>query len=450
MAQDLSAVVTDYLRFDDIVTVSVHEPARPTFPAVTVCNMNPMRLSALCTPRLPPVHEHDEALQYWRRLLCNSTAHRDIALSTEDLEQQRELTDWIKTVFRDNQFADLHLGHQMNAMVRQCTLNGEDCHKDNLLGMKSVHPYGECVCVGCNRKRGTHYVRDMNDGCRHGLSLVLDVELNEYVPLTVEAGFAIMVHYPWREIDVAKDVTFVAPGFSTYISVDRAEFKRLGHPYQNPCRSQWPPEISEYVDSEKHYTAHECRDYCYQVQIFEACGCVSPQYMRPGRGPINDAPTCPLEGTAGPVTCAKTTEMKIGRGGGSCECSQPCLDIAYYTSTSTTALHTRKGMNTSSGDKSFPGGHQAVVNVYRQSPQTRVRARAPKVQFATVLSRAGGLLGMYLGVSILLLLNLADALATALVQWISTKHWRQRFSHLRHEFLTRPSRENKPPLSLIL
>ncbi|KAL1433053.1 hypothetical protein MTO96_002027 [Rhipicephalus appendiculatus] len=234
----------------------------------------------------------------------------------------------------------------------------------------------------------------MNDGCRLGLNLVLDVELSEYLPLSVEAGFAILVHYPWREIDVAKDVTFVAPGFSTYITLDRAEFRRLGHPYQNPCRSQWPPEISEYVDSAKHYTAHECRDYCYQVQIFEACGCVSPQYMRPGRGPINDAPICPVEDTAGPVTCAQATEMKIGRGGISCECSQPCLS----------------------------------------PPCSAV---------------PGGLMGMYLGVTILLLLNLADALAMAIVQWISTKDWRQRCKHFRHEFLSRLSREKKPPLSLI-
>ncbi|KAL1433052.1 hypothetical protein MTO96_002027 [Rhipicephalus appendiculatus] len=225
----------------------------------------------------------------------------------------------------------------------------------------------------------------MNDGCRLGLNLVLDVELSEYLPLSVEAGFAILVHYPWREIDVAKDVTFVAPGFSTYITLDRAEFRRLGHPYQNPCRSQWPPEISEYVDSAKHYTAHECRDYCYQVQIFEACGCVSPQYMRPGRGPINDAPICPVEDTAG---ISSTTLQRVPQ-----QCAQgsspPCSAVP------------------------------------------------------------GGLMGMYLGVTILLLLNLADALAMAIVQWISTKDWRQRCKHFRHEFLSRLSREKKPPLSLI-
>ncbi|XP_049522741.1 degenerin del-1 [Dermacentor silvarum] len=272
---------------------------------------------------------------------------------------------------------------------------------------------------------GTEYVTDMTVGCRHGLTLILDAELDEYLPLSVEAGFAIMVHHPWSEINVAMETTMVAPGFSTYITVDRAEFRRLGHPYQNPCRSQWPPEISDYVDSDKHYTAHECRDYCYQVRIFEACGCVSSLYIRPDRGSINGAPICPTGNSAGLATCAKAMEMKIGRGGVKCECSQPCLDIEYQTSTSATALRKNEVLNYSSH---HANNSQAMVTVYRQSLRTRVRARVPKVQFATVLSRAGGLMGMYLGISVLLLLSLVDALATALLQWISTKDWRQRWN----------------------
>ncbi|KAH7954916.1 hypothetical protein HPB49_022777 [Dermacentor silvarum] len=304
LTQDLSAVVTDYLRFDDIVTVSVHEPARPSFPAVTVCNVNRVRRSALCDHHRRPLHALDPALLRWRRLLCNSTTYPNIALSKEDLELQRELAEWTRTVFRNTRYADLHLGHQVDNMLQHCAFNGQDCRAIDVLSVKSVPAYGDCVCVGCYPNMGTEYVTDMTVGCRHGLTLILDAELDEYLPLSVEAGFAIMVHHPWSEINVAMETTMVAPGFSTYITVDRAEFRRLGHPYQNPCRSQWPPEISDYVDSDKHYTAH----------------------------------------------------------------------------------------------------------------------------FATVLSRAGGLMGMYLGISVLLLLSLVDALATALLQWISTKDWRQRWN----------------------
>ncbi|XP_049521100.1 acid-sensing ion channel 4-A-like [Dermacentor silvarum] len=127
LTQDLSAVVTDYLRFDDIVTVSVHEPARPSFPAVTVCNVNRVRRSALCDHHRRPLHALDPALLRWRRLLCNSTTYPNIALSKEDLELQRELAEWTRTVFRNTRYADLHLGHQVDNMLQHCAFNGQDC-----------------------------------------------------------------------------------------------------------------------------------------------------------------------------------------------------------------------------------------------------------------------------------------------------------------------------------
>lgn len=45
------------------------------------------------------------------------------------------------------------------------------------------------------------------------------MQLEEYLPLTVEAGFLIMIHHPWAEEDITQDVTFVAPGSATFISV---------------------------------------------------------------------------------------------------------------------------------------------------------------------------------------------------------------------------------------
>ncbi|XP_077520488.1 acid-sensing ion channel 4-B-like [Amblyomma americanum] len=415
MVHDLGAVVADYLRFEDIVTLSVYEPAWATFPAVTVCNLNRVRKSALCNRDLPPTKGPNAAIFRWRRILCNTT-DRDVAIRKEDLNLQRELTDWIRVVFRDARYAEYELGHQMDDMVQRCVINGQDCRDKNVLGVKLVPAYGDCVCVGCYPNDGKGDVEETTAGCKHELNLILNVELDEYLPLSVEAGFAVMVHNPRSEINVALDTSYVAAGFSTHIAVSRSEFRRLGPPFQNPCRSQWPPEISSYVDSEKHYNAYECRDYCYQARLFEACGCVSSQYMRPNWGVINAAPICPSGGSAGPALCAKAMEVKIGRGGVSCDCSQPCLDIAFETTQSALAL---RGNTMTNSSRYTTNRLQAEVTVYQVSPQTRVQARIPRVKFATVLSRAGGLMGMYLGASMVVLLSLADALTSALLQWAS-------------------------------
>ncbi|KAK8774247.1 hypothetical protein V5799_011220 [Amblyomma americanum] len=84
MVHDLGAVVADYLRFEDIVTLSVYEPAWATFPAVTVCNLNRVRKSALCNRDLPPTKGPNAAIFRWRRILCNTT-DRDVAVRERTL-----------------------------------------------------------------------------------------------------------------------------------------------------------------------------------------------------------------------------------------------------------------------------------------------------------------------------------------------------------------------------
>ncbi|XP_077557899.1 acid-sensing ion channel 4-like [Haemaphysalis longicornis] len=422
MAVDLHAVVSDFLRFDDVVSMSVREPARATFPAVTVCNLNSVRRSVMCSDNDAQPLLHTAHFAYWRKRLCQNATHRNIALSEQDLILARNLTNWIRIVFRDVHYQKLGLGHRMDDMVLQCTIYGHECRQIDALGIKTVSSFGDCVCVGCYPHLGRDYSRDRLRPQKSGLTLLLNVEINEYLPLSVEAGFAVMIHHPWAEINVASDSTFVAPGQMTYISVLRTEFRRLREPYQNPCRSDWPPEIVDYVDNDKHYTAHECRDYCYQVRFFEKCGCVSLKYLRPDWGRIHTAPVCPKENTAGPATCARKLRKKIHRGDVNCDCRQPCLGITYMMSTSSLDLGTGNWTN---GTTSIPKKNLASIKVFRRTPQTRYRTRTPKVQASTVLSRAGGLMGMYLGLSMPLLLNIADALFSASLRWISSKDWRR-------------------------
>ncbi|KAH9373877.1 hypothetical protein HPB48_016147 [Haemaphysalis longicornis] len=82
MAVDLHAVVSDFLRFDDVVSMSVREPARATFPAVTVCNLNSVRRSVMCSDNDAQPLLHTAHFAYWRKRLCQNATHRNIAVRT--------------------------------------------------------------------------------------------------------------------------------------------------------------------------------------------------------------------------------------------------------------------------------------------------------------------------------------------------------------------------------
>ncbi|KAM7293123.1 hypothetical protein ISCGN_026253 [Ixodes scapularis] len=330
--------------------------------------------------------------------------------------------------------------------------------------------------------------------------MLLNVQLEEYLPLTVEAGFLIMIHHPWAEEDITQDVTFVAPGMATFISVLMSVFSRLKAPYKNPCRDDWPLELRAHVDKNNLYTAFECRDYCLQTHVFNECGCVSHRFLRPLIGELSEADVCAIHQKSGrscnciqfgpggqersgfqrlkapyknpcrddwplelrahvdknnlytafecrdyclqthvfnecgcvshrflrPLIgelseadvcavhqkselCEKEVEKKIKEGRISCNCIAACRDIIYKTSTSSLSLGQSRVSN--GNQMSWPQNKlQAKVTIYKQTSKTHYRTRTPNYKVANFLSRIGGTLGMYLGLSSLVLFSLVDAI----------------------------------------
>ncbi|KAM7293125.1 acid-sensing ion channel 4-A-like [Ixodes scapularis] len=78
MVMDLSYIFVEFLRYEDVVSITYTEPARAGFPAVTVCNVNKVRKSVLCQAGAP-VGLNDTVFNRWRDLLCNSS-NRNIAV----------------------------------------------------------------------------------------------------------------------------------------------------------------------------------------------------------------------------------------------------------------------------------------------------------------------------------------------------------------------------------
>ncbi|XP_070381185.1 amiloride-sensitive sodium channel subunit alpha-like [Dermacentor albipictus] len=88
----------------------------------------------------------------------------------------------------------------------------------------------------------------------NGLRMVLDTEIEEYLPLSTEVGFKVMIHEPGVESDYNRNGVHIPPEFASYLQLTKMTIQRLEPPYPEPCRHDWPPGYKEILFSQTSYT----------------------------------------------------------------------------------------------------------------------------------------------------------------------------------------------------
>ncbi|XP_077548647.1 FMRFamide-activated amiloride-sensitive sodium channel-like isoform X2 [Haemaphysalis longicornis] len=107
-----------------------------------------------------------------------------------------------------------------------------------------------------------------------GLRMVLDAEIDEYLPLSSEVGFKVMIHQPGVESDYSRNGINIPPEYATYLRIEQMTIRRLEPPYPEPCRHDWPPGYEEILFTKTRYTLQKCLDVCLQLTIVQQCKCI--------------------------------------------------------------------------------------------------------------------------------------------------------------------------------
>ncbi|CAN8026789.1 unnamed protein product, partial [Ixodes persulcatus] len=375
------------------------------FPAVTVCNVNPWRKSKLCKED-SFVSKSAKALI---SQLCNSVP-RNVALQMgeEDLALAQRLKTWISVEQRRNLSRAERLGHQIEDMILECRVQDGDCLSTHLLDLRLVPRYGNCYCLGCNSSRFSWQAMQMSDP-EQGLQMSLNMEPDEFLPLTVEAGFYVMVNQAGAREEVFDNAVYVPPGATTYIGVFKSTSENLEPPYKNPCQKDWPEELKKYVAPGVAYTQRACDEYCYQVHIFEACGCRSFKHIRVLVPSVMAVPVCPdmLRGD-----CEREIEAKIHRKFITCKCLTPCVTHVYHTYSSSLVWtsHLVEPQYRLQKESPDPKRIHARIKVFMKSTKVLYRRKEPKSTLANLFRSIGGLMGVYLGYSSLHIFHVLDVL----------------------------------------
>ncbi|XP_075543401.1 acid-sensing ion channel 4-B-like [Dermacentor variabilis] len=368
--RDTHKLLTEYYAYDDRVNQEILEQKQVQFPAITVCNMNPWRKSVLCSEESFQ-GKIEKALQ---AKLC-SMPNRNVTLTDEDIALSNRLKQWISEEQRRNLSRAEKLGHQLEDMIQVCRVHEGDCLSTKILEIRMVPRYGNCYCLGCNSSRFSWQAMQMSDP-ENGLRMSLNMEPEEFLPLTVDAGFYIMVHQAGAQEEVFDNAVYAPPGATTYIGVSKMISKNLKEPYKNPCQDHWPPELQKYVVKGIVYTKRACDEYCYQVHIFEKCGCRSFNHIRVFAPQLMESPVCVdvLRGD-----CERSVEAKIDRKIITCKCLTAC------------EIHVR-------------------VVVFMRSTKVLYKSKEPKLSLSNLFRNIGGLMGVYLGYSSLQIFHVLDVL----------------------------------------
>ncbi|KAI0240234.1 Amiloride-sensitive sodium channel subunit alpha [Lamellibrachia satsuma] len=229
--QVTTAVMTYYTY--PVKTQTLYQNAgQLVFPAVTICNLNPLREGALLqagdvlacfkkksssfnkTDKPPSFNDWTGQPDYEKETDEFSAMQSYLTLSAQLTPDQRRI-----------------IGHQLNKMLLSCTWNGLKCSPKNFT-VFSNHLYGNCYTFNADNTNKTLMLS--KPGPVYGLSLEMYIEQDQYIPsISDAAGVRVIVHNQ-TEMPFPEDAGFsVTPGHKTSVALRRVDVIRATPPHGN-------------------------------------------------------------------------------------------------------------------------------------------------------------------------------------------------------------------------
>ncbi|KAH6935257.1 hypothetical protein HPB50_004826 [Hyalomma asiaticum] len=131
----IGKTLQNHFEYRDIVSISMTEGNSLQLPAVTFCNLNPLRISAVCSPRTLELINGTI-----RNILCDQEGPMDI--DTVYNFTTEELLPFLNIARKYNNSQTLYaLGHTKQKMVLNCTVKGESCLDDRYERSRSLREH---------------------------------------------------------------------------------------------------------------------------------------------------------------------------------------------------------------------------------------------------------------------------------------------------------------------
>ncbi|GFT68817.1 acid-sensing ion channel 1C [Nephila pilipes] len=408
-----------YFTYPIKVTLEKEEPSSVTFPSVTFCNMNRMKiefehclasLSNLqipfeCRPGFGPFFPPGLTLPERRNIFsCNSY------LSGKEPKGVNSFTEFFDKYSKFSVQFRRKYGHQLRDFIQNCSFKGKP-FKEWQFKMSLSFRYGNCFTFNPYSEIPTEEEFNIrSEGRNGGLELIMNVEPHQYLPISHTVGVKVIVHNSREDSIPEENGITVMPGYETDIQLQQNMIRRLPVPYKDGCVSY------ENSNDLSWKSQRACMQACVQEYNFAKCGCIENEFQD-NLNPEGSRRQCDLKNSSD-ICCLDSVLNHLATHGTNCSCPLSCEATIFTTHTTmatwpSSASFFKGKSNISNEDwislRNYRASH-AKVNIFFSTFEKTVYEQKPHFLQSEIFSHLGGELGLWLGLSIVAVFEFGEVL----------------------------------------
>nr|XP_025147602.1 acid-sensing ion channel 3 isoform X2 [Bubalus bubalis] len=348
-----------YGEFHHETALEERESRRLTFPAVTLCNVNPLRRS-----RLTPNDLH------WAGPALLGLEPAEHAAYLRALGRPPAPPGFMPSPTFDVARLYARAGHALEDMLLDCRYRGWPCGPENFTTIFTR--MGQCYTFNSGAD-GAELLSTPKGGMGNGLEVMLDVQQEEYLPVwrdveetPFEVGVRVQIHTQ-EEPPLIDQLGFgAAPGYQTFVS----------------CQKQQASSLSRYV-------ARKCG--CRMMHMPGSAPVCSPQQYKDCAHPALDA------------LLRKDA----------CRCPNPCASTRYAKELSMVRMPSRPAARylarKHNRSEAYILENVLVLDIFEALNYETVEQKKA-YEMSELLGDIGGQMGLFIGASLLTILEILDYL----------------------------------------
>ena len=348
-----------------------------TFPAVTVCNLNSLRIGELNERNLTD-------------LIQSATLLVSEEGSTESCEDEVSQSNNLSITYEE---LTVQARYRVEDFIGDCYFAGKPC--GNLTEVFKPVFTNLGICYTFNSGLVKPPVQSKGTGQRQGLLLVVNVDQTDYATPT-DAGVKIAIHNQ-SEPPLPDDQGIGIPtGRNAFISIKEQNNRdQTGR----DCKSSEDLSDLNFVRGEyTTYSESACLVDCIHTSIADNCECIGARsFYSPDSARYSQLPNCTLE-----EICCIVNELISPS---ECDCPAACSSISYETTVSYSYFPAEYISQTYASITGIPANlfptNLLQVSVYFETLNVETQTTSSAYSFVALLSDIGGQLGLFLGVSVI-------------------------------------------------
>ncbi|XP_026876077.1 acid-sensing ion channel 1C isoform X2 [Electrophorus electricus] len=387
----VAGAIMQYYKYPYVTILDEMDSPNMYFPAITLCNYNSFRRSKMQRNDL-----------FWMAGLLG-VEQGDFDAFMAALGRPTDNTKFYPSkTFNMLEFVQ-RASHSIEEMLLDCKYRGKECGPDSFYPIYTR--YGKCYTFNSGLD-GNPLLTTLKGGTGNGLEIMLDIQQDEYLPVwgdtdetSYEAGIKVQIHSQDEPPFIDQLGFGVAPGFQTFVSCQQQRLQYLPPPWGD-CRSA--PLETDYFPT---YSITACRIECETRYLLETCNC--RMVHMPGTSTV-----CTPEQYK---ECADPAlDYLVEKDSKYCVCLTPCNMTRYGKELSmvkipskASAKYLAKKFNKT---EQYIGDNILVLDIFFEALNYEKIEQKKAYEVAGLLGDIGGQMGLFIGASVLTILEIFDYL----------------------------------------